>query len=1187
MGKFEEIYQKFKDVKLESISLFLMDSPLFGANSITTFLNIENFHYKWSRIDKSEELLMPRAWDMPEVFRKTLVPTSGFQLNEIKLAQQLAEAIRYNFSNGQQISAQEILRHPLAKSVPLHLLPQVYNKIENKLVPYLPFAQIGQLGFKSQSLVEVEVVIADLFHKILSVFSRQEIDLYLQTFADQSKALKIRHLDFFQGHEFDWRVTIEQRAHFQAEFKLINQKNEPFYLFDSFALLPDSQGLLLYSWKNEFDLLSDQLLQLMNFEMSQVPKNLTHFDLFADIQFKKILRFLKGRKIPLNLGSEKFFVPENKYKFLIHIDENKKIDIELSATLPNDQHFFRKGFSESAEQVIQTMSEGLAYFLKAEAKDLASPQASKREWDLKLLKHTGIIQYITFECFHVLYNEELSDGRIIEKTELLEAISENIKSILLLGPGTSFVKDRLLSELCSKSVLVYLQSWIDFIFSECEKPESFFTSEGEVTIENFCRNELRIVFELQKKVVFETRSEVFKRARSSFFEMLNKNAGSLVDLLAALQNLIKFNFVLHYNNKPIQELEDDQIKVDFVLESIFDEKKNFNWFELNPQFFLDGQAVDPEQFLAGTHGGIIEYKGQVYLLKNQAVPSLRRLQFFWNRLQVSEKPKKKKSIQDRIYQIPKNQTLDLLALRASGIQIRGDHEWKKLCDFYDQLGNTDRQVEVPIATKADLKIYQKFGVNWLLDLYQLKLGALLADDMGLGKTLQALTFLDVLRSRQELGQVLVVVPSSLVFNWQFEIQKFTPEIPFHIFSAKFQDQMGRIFAQQEPAVIITTYGLLMEHDQFFDQYKWKTIVFDEAQNLKNITTKRTAAARSLQAQFKICLTGTPMENHYGEFYSLMDILVPGSLGPLDKFRRQFVNTNVITSEQMSDLKLKMKPLILRRTKKEILDQLPEKQESKISIAFEPKQKEIYRDIALSYNQQIQDALQEDPETNEDSDAPTPPVSDGSGKVQLQMLTALLRLRQVCSDPGALPNVEYKKVPPKIETLAESLEEIISAGESALVFTQFIQTLQRTDEVLTKMNIPHFVLHGGMNSKQRQDTLSQFQNTNGGAVLVMTLKTGGVGLNLTKASYVFHLEPWWNPSVENQATDRVHRLGQKKSVQVFKYIMHESLEEKIEVLKERKDIKFQALFSEEESAEHFNKNTQGLSKSDFDYLISTK
>ncbi|OYZ23131.1 MAG: hypothetical protein B7Y39_06155 [Bdellovibrio sp. 28-41-41] len=208
-----------------------------------------------------------------------------------------------------------------------------------------------------------------------------------------------------------------------------------------------------------------------------------------------------------------------------------------------------------------------------------------------------------------------------------------------------------------------------------------------------------------------------------------------------------------------------------------------------------------------------------------------------------------------------------------------------------------------------------------------------------------------------------------------------------------------------------------------------------------------------------------------------------------------------------------------------------------------------------------------------------------------MFTALLRLRQVCSDPAALPDIKYEKVPPKLETLVDSVKEITESGESVLVFTQFLQTLEHTEKLLKEAGVPVLIIYGGISTAKRQKVIAEFSQTSVATVLLMTLKTGGVGLNLTKASYVFHIEPWWNPAVENQATDRAHRMGQTKAVQVFKYIMHESLEEKIEILKERKDMKFQSLFTDRESPDGKEKETatfasgpRSLSKDDFEQLI---
>lgn len=309
----------------------------------------------------------------------------------------------------------------------------------------------------------------------------------------------------------------------------------------------------------------------------------------------------------------------------------------------------------------------------------------------------------------------------------------------------------------------------------------------------------------------------------------------------------------------------------------------------------------------------------------------------------------------------------------------------------------------------------------------------------------------------------------------------------------------------------------------------------------------------------------------------MDLVVSGSLGDLSHFREKFITPENISSEDIKFLKLKSKPLVLRRTKKEILSELPPKVESTIRLPFEVKQEKIYRDIALSWNEKVKESI----------------ISEGESKTQLLMLTALLRLRQVCSDPASIPNIKYSESPPKINVLLEALQEITESGESALVFTQFLHTFDRIKKELKNQKIPIFSLHGGTSRQEREVILKGFQDHAQGAVLLMTLKSGGVGLNLVKASYVFHLEPWWNPAVENQATDRAHRIGQQKPVQVYRYLMRESVEEKIEVLKERKSAKFNALFSSSESSgassgegnSGVSSGQSSLTQSDFEYLLS--
>lgn len=1147
--------------------------------------------YLLREVTKEKEILSPVSWNMPEVFRKKLTAYSEFYFNEINEQNRLAGVVRYNFSNGEQISAKDILRSPLYKIVPKELLPQPHT--QPSAFGRWPLTQQKEHLFLSQNLRELEDIMQVLLASVVNNLRQKRLKLFLQTKPNSEKGMEIQNIDFDPAEELDWRVHFSEKNNLEGEFKLISKTKKNFYFFESFCMEPNQQSLIIFPFLQEKKRLIeflDETLGEHSFRIDstdQLP--LIHTD--DEIEAKAVLKYLRSRPIPVKITGESVALEANKSEMVIQLNENGSFFIEHRARAVGFKDLQRKGWTSLSVLYLTALSMGLPFLLKMEARNIANKARRYRDWDMKLLRHFGVMQYLMLEVLSYHFEGALTDGRIVEKENIFSALHSKIHSLLLSGSGEVLARETPLAQLCSKTVLSHFENFVNKTLGVFSQNESFYSEHGELILEGVVEREFRLIYELLKKLALTTSGEAFKKSRTSllskiwtgnmekdpylesglfFIPSTRKEGPTVHETLETLQGLMPYGFQIYYKGQPLQQLQDDDFKVDFILENDRAQVE-LNWFELNPRFFLRGQEIDPQNMGSFGSAGVIEYEGKLYLVPRKQMPSLRRLENFWNKLQAGKKESSKKNASDKIYHLPKHQILELLALRASGYTVRGDVEWKKLCEFYDQLGQKNRELKLPKSLKADLKPYQALGVQWLQDLYNLKLGALLADDMGLGKTLQTLSFMEDLRVKRQLGKVLIVVPSSLIFNWKSEVEKFTPELPLTVFSSRDSDRVSKILESGQDIVVITTYGLLMEHENYLNQYHWKILIFDEAQNLKNITTKRSSSARSLRAQFKICLTGTPMENHYGEFYSLMDLLVPGSLGKIEDFRRQFVNTEMIMREEIDDLKLKIRPLLMRRTKKEILDQLPEKQETKISIAFEDKQKQIYRDIALSYNQKVQESL----------------TQQGEASVQLQMLTALLRLRQACSDPAALPNVRYDKVPPKLEALLDSLTEIVESGESALVFTQFIQTLEHTEKILKAANIPVFVLHGGIPTKQRENILAAFNNTPGGAVLVMTLKTGGVGLNLTKASYVFHLEPWWNPSVENQATDRAHRLGQSRAVQVFRYIMHESLEEKIEILKERKDKKFQSLFSTSEKEAELGPGSGALSKDDFDFLLGLK
>jgi len=651
------------------------------------------------------------------------------------------------------------------------------------------------------------------------------------------------------------------------------------------------------------------------------------------------------------------------------------------------------------------------------------------------------------------------------------------------------------------------------------------------------------------------------------FNRKQPGAEALIRAFLPLQNE---GVTLSLDGQPIEELEESDFISEFILDEKQDQEGRIDWFELQPKFFFKGVEIDEEQARKLSESGMLTFQGKIYRLNKASIPSLEKLAHFWDQLAGNTNGKRGQRKTDRIYRLPKHSTLELLALRASGVRVKGGPIWEEIVRFYDSLNEDRPPLPLPSHFKGDLKPYQNRGVQWIHDLYRLGLGGILADDMGLGKTVQTLVFLELLRETNGLGHSLIVVPTSLTYNWFSEASRFTPDLPIHIFQSR-EIQKAKEFLDAHPqGLIICTYGLLAEHEAFFSSYRWTVHVYDEAQNLKTITAKRTTVSRKLPARFKLALTGTPLENHMGEFFSLMDLVVPGSLGGYDQFRKTYMQSYAPDPERIQYLKLKTRPLVLRRNKSSILKELPQKQESTVKIPFTDKQLAIYRDIALSWNTKVGEAITE----------------GGEAKSQLIMLTALLRLRQVCSAPSSIPNVDYKETPPKLSLLMDNLKAIIETGESALVFTQFLGTFNLLAEAMKKEGVPFFAMHGKVGRKERESQLRQFQEYPGGAVMLMTLKTGGVGLNLTKASYVFHLEPWWNPAVENQATDRTHRIGQTKPVQVYRYIMSESVEEKIEILKSRKSSQFNSLFSDVENVdkEVGESGSLSLSQSDFEYLL---
>lgn len=1012
---------------------------------------------------------------------------------------------------------------------------------------------------------------------------------------------------------------------------------------ESYRLDAKSHRLVFHTWRDRLDGVRAFLSSNLGPEASQVGSKLQikgHGQIQALIEEIEQQSKAKAKASGGSEGIDRIVVEPRSVRIgpddfepqlSVTSDGSFRVRFKLSSKL-DGRELEAHGLPQALHYVIHLLQGGLGATTGLANVQLAhGKRGPKRERDLKLLRHVGFATLLFYECVSFALRLPSSDGDIVESlSEVKARLFRKFASFLSKGdswnPAESTEPTVTLDSLLSEGIVSLLEGLMRQIIEDTkEKRETrLFLPTGELRIKGLSESVMTLFRAMLADLARETDGTCFTKVRGTWFEAFtnNREGFSREDLVvrevvtpeidharvytpginerfviptaklpprgAHFLALAHAGFDLTIDGKSVELVKEGEFRPEFTLKEGFTDSRleslplgnrKIDWFELHPRFFFRGQELSPDEAIRLSREGIIEHEGRFFLLEPKELPNLKRLTRFWESLhgdgQGMLAGKKRRKTEDTFFQLPRSRSLELLALRASGVEIQGGPKWQAICEFYDSLDQEREALELPDSFKATLQPYQETGVQWLMDIRRLGLGGILADDMGLGKTVTSLAFLEKLRAKDELGPTLVLVPTSLTYNWMSEMGKFTPLMRSHLFSSREPEAMLDFTKERDAGIVICTYGLLQENVETFEQVAWDVVIFDEAQALKTITTKRTTAARKIDARFKLCLTGTPLENHYGEFYSLFDLCVSGALGELPAFRERFVNPVRVLREDLDELKLKTKPLLLRRTKSQVMHQLPEKTESTMRLPFDDEQKRIYRDIATSYNRQIRDQI----------------AKDGEAKTQLQMLTALLRLRQVCSDPRGVPGVEYKGEPPKITTLVEAISQITSEGSSALVFTQFLATFERIRSALALANIPFFEMSGADSRTERERKLRGFDEYQGGAVMLMTLKTGGVGLNLVKASYIFHIEPWWNPAVENQATDRAHRIGQTKAVQVYRYIIRDSVEEKIEVLKELKSRRFDALFGEpgstsvETAADMSANGTSRLSQKDFEFLLS--
>ena len=488
----------------------------------------------------------------------------------------------------------------------------------------------------------------------------------------------------------------------------------------------------------------------------------------------------------------------------------------------------------------------------------------------------------------------------------------------------------------------------------------------------------------------------------------------------------------------------------------------------------------------------------------------------------------------RSLHVPKYRALylDQLLKGEKGVAFYRDNLFKAVVRGMKSVEDSD--YEVPESLKPILRGYQKYGFRWLKTLDSYGFGGILADDMGLGKTLQVISLFLYEKEHAGRNTSLVVCPASLVYNWENEINTFAPELVTRVVLGSVRERHEILEQDDMPDVLITSYDLLKRDIECYQNRHFRFQILDEAQYIKNAGTQNAKAVKVISAQTRFALTGTPIENRLGELWSIFEYLMPGFLFSHQRFRKEYENpiSRGDNPEALERLRLLIGPFVLRRLKKEVLKELPDKLETVVYTRLEGEQRSLYIAYAYELKRQLELAGE-----------------DQIRRENIQILTKLMRLRQICCNP-VLCYDNYKGEAAKLETCMELIYRGIDGGHKILLFSQFTTMLKIIKERLQKEGVSSYMLTGATSKEERLRMVQGFQ-VNEVPIFLISLKAGGTGLNLTAADMVIHYDPWWNVAAQNQATDRAHRIGQEKQVNVYQLIVKDTIEENIQLLQKRK------------------------------------
>lgn len=553
----------------------------------------------------------------------------------------------------------------------------------------------------------------------------------------------------------------------------------------------------------------------------------------------------------------------------------------------------------------------------------------------------------------------------------------------------------------------------------------------------------------------------------------------------------------------------------------------------------------------------LKSKKRYYRLKNNNVISLENNEDLVNLNNLIEDLNlNNQEITSGNVEIPKYRAIHIDSLKQRKFHnIKTNNLFDQFIENFKKYHNI--QIEFDEFDKKQLRDYQKEGVKWLTTIYKCDLGGILADEMGLGKSIQTISFIKQILKEKKDAKIIIVAPTSLIYNWQKEFEKFGSELKY-VVVAENKIKRKQIFENKEKYnIFITTYGLIRNDNDEYENINFELCIIDEAQAIKNYQAGMTKEIKKIKAKCKIALTGTPVENNTTELWSIFDFIMPGYLNSIIKFREKYnikdVDETALTS--LKELSNQILPFMLRRKKSEVAKSLPDKIENNVYVELPQKQKMLYLKVLHDTKEEMDEII----------------ATEGFQKSRMKILQLLMKLRQICIDPNVMyDNYDGERI--KIEELLNIVKQNIENGHKILIFSSFKRILDNVKDLFIENSISSYMIDGSIKSKDRMDMVESFNKDSTNCFLI-TLKSGGTGLNLVGADVVIHLDIWWNPAVENQATDRAHRIGQTKNVNVIKIITRGTIEEKILELQEKKKILSNNLIEGKANAETLSSLTE--------------